>query len=120
MSPEIIGGIGIGLMLLLFAMGMPIAFAMALAGVVGYAYIVSPSVAFSLLPRDIFEQFASYPLSVIPMFVMMGCYAFASGIGKKLFDTAYTLLGHMPGGLTIATIAASTGFGAICGSTSAT
>jgi len=83
MSPEIIGGIGIGLMLLLFAMGMPIAFAMALAGVVGYAYIVSPSVAFSLLPRDIFEQFASYPLSVIPMFVMMGCYAFASGIGKK-------------------------------------
>lgn len=120
MSPEIIGGIGIGLMLLLFAMGMPIAFAMALAGVVGYAYIVSPSVAFSLLPRDIFEQFSSYPLSVIPMFVMMGCYAFASGIGKKLFDTAYSLLGHMPGGLTVATIAASTGFGAICGSTSAT
>jgi C4-dicarboxylate transporter, DctM subunit len=120
MSPEVVGAVGIVFMLVLFAMGMPIAFAMALAGIAGYAYLVSPSVAFSLLPRDIFEQFASYPLSVIPMFVIMGCYAFASGIGKKLFDTAYVLLGHMPGGLTVATIAACTGFGAICGSTSAT
>jgi C4-dicarboxylate transporter, DctM subunit len=120
MSPEVVGLIGIGVMLILFAIGMPIAFGMATAGVAGYAYLTSTGTAFSLLPRDIFEQFASYPLSVIPMFVMMGCYAFASGIGKKLFDTAYVILGQMPGGLTIATIAASTGFGAICGSTSAT
>jgi C4-dicarboxylate transporter DctM subunit len=120
MSPEVVGFVGIGLMLVLFAIGMPIAFAMAVAGLAGYAYLVEPSVAFNLLPRDIFEQFSSYPLSVIPMFVMMGVYAFASGIGKRLFDTAYVLLGHMPGGLTVATIAASTGFGAICGSTSAT
>ena len=120
MSPELVGIIGIVVMLVLFAIGMPIAFAMAIAGLAGYAYIVEPNVAFNLLPRDVFEQFASYPLSVIPMFVMMGVYAFASGIGKRLFDTAYVLLGHMPGGLTVATIAASTGFGAICGSTSAT
>jgi C4-dicarboxylate transporter DctM subunit len=120
MSNEVIGIIGIVFMLFLFALGVPIAFAMAIAGLAGYAYIVNPSVAFNLLPRDIFEQFASYPLSVIPMFVMMGCYAFASGIGKRLFDTAYVILGHMPGGLASATIAASTGFGAICGSTSAT
>jgi C4-dicarboxylate transporter, DctM subunit len=120
MSPELVGIIGIIVMLILFVTGIPIAFAMALAGLAGYAYLVSAGTAFSLLPRDIFEQFASYPLSVIPMFVMMGCYAFASGIGRKLFDTAYVLLGHMPGGLTVATIAASTGFGAICGSTSAT
>jgi C4-dicarboxylate transporter, DctM subunit len=120
MSSEVIGIIGIVFMLVLFAIGMPIAFAMGLAGIAGYAYLVSPGTAFSLLPRDIFEQFASYPLSVIPMFVIMGCYAFASGIGKKLFDTAYVLLGSMKGGLTVATIAACTGFGAICGSTSAT
>ena len=120
MSPEVVGFVGIGVMLVFFAIGMPIAFAMAVAGLAGYAYLVSPGVAFNLLPRDVFEQFASYPLSVIPMFVMMGCYAFASGIGKRLFDTAYVLLGRMPGGLSVATIAASTGFGAICGSTSAT
>ncbi len=120
MSPEIVGCIGIVFMIFLFGIGMPIAFAMAVAGIAGYAIIVSPGVAFSLLPRDIFEQFSSYPLSVIPMFVMMGCYAFAAGIGKKLFDTAYVILGSIRGGLTIATIAACTGFGAICGSTSAT
>lgn len=120
MSPEIVGIIGIMVMLVLFVVGMPISFAMALAGVAGYAYLVSPAVGFSLLPRDVFEQFASYPLSVIPMFVLMGSYAFASGIGTKLFKTAYVLAGHLPGGLAIATIAASTGFGAICGSTSAT
>jgi C4-dicarboxylate transporter, DctM subunit len=120
MSPLIIGGIGIVGMLFLFAIGMPIAFAMALAGMAGFAYLASPATGFSLLPRDIYEQIASYPLSVIPMFVMMGSYAFAAGIGRKLFVTAYAIVGHMPGGLTIATIAASTGFGAICGSTSAT
>jgi C4-dicarboxylate transporter, DctM subunit len=120
MSPLIIGGIGICVMLILFGIGMPISFAMALAGMAGFAYLASPSAGFSLLPRDIYEQIASYPLSVIPMFVMMGCYAFASGIGRKLFSTAYAILGHLRGGLTIATIAASTGFGAICGSTSAT
>ncbi len=120
MSPIVIGGIGIGVMLLLFCIGMPISFAMALAGMAGFAYLASPAAGLSLLPRDIFEQISSYPLTVIPMFVLMGCYAFASGIGRKLFDTAYMILGHLPGGLTIATIAASTGFGAICGSTSAT
>ena len=120
MSPDIIGLIGLVLMLILFAIGMPISFAMAFAGVAGYAYLVSPEVGFSLLPRDVFEQFASYPLSVIPMFVLMGCYAFAAGIGKKLFETAHVLFGHMPGGLAVATVAASTVFGAVCGSTSAT
>ena len=54
------------------------------------------------------------------MFVLMGCYAFAAGIGKKLFETAHAIFGHMPGGLAVATIAASTVFGAVCGSTTAT
>jgi tripartite ATP-independent transporter DctM subunit len=120
MSPEVIGLLGLLLMLILFAIGMPISFAMALAGVAGYAYLVSPEVGFSLLPRDVFEQFTSYPLSVIPMFVLMGCYAFAAGIGKKLFETAHAIFGHMAGGLAVATIAASSIFGAVCGSTTAT
>lgn len=120
MSPEIVSLLGMVLMIILFVIGVPIAFAMALAGVVGYAYLVSPEVGFSLLPRDVFEQFTSYPLSVIPMFVLMGCYAYASGIGRKLFETAQTIFGFLPGGLAVATVAASAGFGAICGSTSAT
>ncbi len=120
MSPIAIGAIGVIALLVTFAIGMPMAFGMALVGLLGFAYMVSPSAALSLLPRDIFGQFASYPLSVIPLFVMMGSYAFASGIGRKLFNTAYVILGRMPGGLAVSSIAACTAFGAVCGSTAAT
>lgn len=120
MSPILIGSIGVIILLVCFSIGIPMAFSMALVGMAGFAYMVSPDAALSLLPRDVFEQFVSYPLSVIPMFVMMGCYAFASGIGRKLFNTAYVVLGRLSGGLAIASVAASTLFGAVCGSTAAT
>jgi len=119
-SPIAIGSIGVIVLLVAFAIGVPMAFAMAAVGVLGFAYMVSPGAALSLLPRDVFGQFASYPLSVIPMFVMMGSYAFASGIGRKLFNTAYVILGRLPGGLAMSSIAACTAFGAVCGSTAAT
>ena len=54
------------------------------------------------------------------MFILMGTFAFASGISRKLFRTTYTWIGHWRGGLTIATVFASAGFGAICGSSTAT
>ena len=120
MNPILIGSIGIVVLLVLFSIGMPMAFSMAAIGLIGFAYLVSPSAAFNLLPRDVFDTFASYSLSVIPMFVMMGSYAFASGIGRKLFNTAYVLLGRLPGGLAVSATAASAAFGAVCGSTAAT
>jgi len=120
MSPFGIGLIGIVVLLLVFALGMPISFAMALVGIAGFCYLVSPAAGFSLLARDVFAQFASYPLSVIPVFVLMGSFAFAAGIGRKLYETAYATMGEFRGGLTIASIAACTGFGAVCGSTAAT
>lgn len=120
MSPIALGFIGIAALLFCFAIGMPMAFSMAIVGLVGFASIVSPDAALNLLPRDVFSQFISYPLSVIPMFVMMGTYAFAAGIGRKLFNTAYVLMGRLPGGLAVASIAACTAFGAVCGSTAAT
>lgn len=120
MSPILIGTLGVVVLLFCFAIGLPMAFSMAIVGTAGFAYLVSPDAALSLLPRDVFDQFTSYPLSVIPMFVMMGCYAYASGIGRKLFDTAYVILGRLSGGLAIASVAASALFGAVCGSTAAT
>jgi len=60
-SPIVVGSAGIILLLFAFAIGMPMAFAMALVGTIGFAYLVSPGAALSLLPRDIFDQFASYP-----------------------------------------------------------
>ncbi len=120
MSPEITGIVGIVLLLFLFLLRMPVAFAMALVGLVGFAYLSGPGPALSLLAQDIFETFSSYPLSVIPMFILMGSFAFASGISKRLFSTTYTWVGSLRGGLTIATVLACAGFAAICGSTAAT
>ncbi|MFQ6078558.1 MAG: TRAP transporter large permease, partial [Thermodesulfobacteriota bacterium] len=76
--------------------------------------------ALSILAQDIFEQFSSYPLSVIPMFILMGTFAFASGISRRLYETTYTWVGELRGGLTMATVLACAGFAAICGSTAAT
>lgn len=120
MSPVAAGIIGIALLVLLFLLRMPVAFAMALVGLVGFAFLSTPEAALSLLGRDIFDSFSSYPLSVIPMFILMGTFAFASGISQRLYKTTYTWIGHRRGGLTIATVFACAGFGAICGSSTAT
>ncbi len=120
MSPEITGIVGIGLLLVLFLLKMPVAFAMALTGLVGFAYLAGPGPALSIMAQDIFEQFSSYPLSVIPMFILMGSFAFASGISQRLYRTTYAWVGALRGGLTIATVLACAGFAAICGSTAAT
>ncbi len=114
------GLVGIGVLLLLFLLRMPVGFAMGFVGVVGFAYLADPGPALSLLAQDIFEQYSSYPLSVIPMFILMGTFAFASGISKRLYETAYNWVGGLRGGLTIATVIACAGFAAICGSTAAT
>jgi C4-dicarboxylate transporter DctM subunit len=120
MSPATAGFIGIVVLVALFLLRMPVAFAMALVGIVGFAYLTGPEAALNLLGIDIFDQFSSYPLSVIPMFILMGSFAFASGISRRLYQTAYAWIGHRRGGLTVATVFACAGFGAICGSSTAT
>ena len=120
MSPETAGLIGIGVLLLLFLIRVPVGFAMAIVGFVGFAYLGGINSALALLSQDLFDTFSSYPLSVIPMFILMGSFAFASGISKRLFSTTYTWVGSLRGGLTIATVLACAGFAAICGSTAAT
>jgi len=120
MNPLITGICGTVLLLILFFLGVPIGFAMAIAGILGFAYVVSPSAALHLVASDIFSQFSSYALSVLPMFILMGCMAFASGIGRKAFDVAYVLMGRLKGGLILATAVASCIFGALTGSSAAT
>jgi tripartite ATP-independent transporter DctM subunit len=120
MNPSAVGLLGIAFLLFLFLLRMPVAFAMTCVGVIGFAALAGPEAAFSLLAQDVFETFSSYPLSVIPMFIMMGSFAFASGISGRLYRTAYAWVGPMRGGLTVATVLACAGFAAICGSTAAT
>jgi len=120
MSPEITGIVGICVLLLLFVIRVPVAFAMVIVGLAGFAYLSSPGPALSVLARDIFDQFRSYPLTVIPMFILMGSFAYASGISRRLFDSTYVWVGQYRGGLTMATVLACSGFAAVCGSTAAT
>lgn len=115
--------IGILGCLILFGLlftSMPVAFAMIASGVIGFAMIVNPHAAFSMVMADLYETFSSYNLTVIPLFVMMGQVAFHAGISKRLFHTAYVWIGHLKGGLAMATVGACAGFGAICGSGPAT
>ena len=120
MSPTIVGLIGIFALLILIFSKMPVGFLMALIGFVGFGFLVSFEASLNLIARDIFAVFGSYNLTVIPLFVLMGQIAFHSGISARLFDTAYKFMGHLPGGLAIATIWACAAFSAICGSTNAT
>jgi len=120
MSSELIGLLGILLFLILIIFKMPISFSMLITGVLGFAILVSPKAAFSVATTEVYSIFSSYSLSVIPMFVWMGFIAFYSGVGASLYNFAYKLIGHKPGGLAIATQGACAMFGAICGSNTAT
>ena len=120
MSPLIIGFIGIGILLLLFVLRMPIAFAMGVVGLVGYSYLSGLKGGLDILGMSAFSTSASFTLSVIPLFVLMGEFVSNAGLGKDLYYSVYRWLGHMSGGLASATIAACAGFAAICGSSVAT
>jgi len=120
MTPLQVGMCGCLLLALLLAANVPVAFAMAVAGFCGFALLVSPQAALSMTVIDFYETFASYDLTVIPLFVWMGQLAFHSGISKSLFEAAYHWIGRLPGGLAMSTVGACAGFGAICGSGPAT
>jgi TRAP-type mannitol/chloroaromatic compound transport system permease large subunit len=93
MSPETTGIVGIAVLLFLFLLRMPVGFAMALVGVTGFAYLSGLESALALLAQDIYETFSSYPLSVIPLFILMGSFAFASGISQRLYRTTHSWVG---------------------------
>lgn len=120
MSPSTVGILSVALLLLLIFLRMPVAFVMLTVGTLGYAYVVNPEAALSLLAKTMYYTFASYPLIVVPLFAWMGFIAFYSGISSKIYDAAYKLVGSLPAGLAMATIAGCAAFGAICGSTTAT
>jgi len=119
-TPLQVGILGVLVLIGLLFTSMPVAFAMIAAGVAGFALIVTPHAAFSMVVADLYDTFSSYSLTVIPLFVFMGQVAFHAGISRRLFRTAYAWIGHLPGGLAMATVGACTGFGAICGSGPAT
>jgi len=120
MSEVAIGCVGLVLVLVLFLTGIELAFSMILVGFLGFAYLNSLQAAMHLVAKDLYEAFASYGYTVFPIFILMGQIAFNSGIAKRLYDTAYKFIGHIPGGLAMATVGGATAFKALCGSAAAT
>jgi len=116
------GLVGLVAMLALAFLRIPIAFAMAIAGVVGYAYMRdwNFTVAFAVVQTNVYETGRNYTLSVVPLFILMGTFVARAGIAQELFRAAYAFIGHLRGGLAMATILACAGFGSICGSSIAT
>jgi len=120
MYPVTIGIIGIVVLIVIFLLGMPVAFTMAFMGTIGFMVVKGADAGLGILARDFWDTWSSYSLTVIPMFVFMGSVAFYAGMSGRLYDGAYTLFGRMRGGLALATVVATAGFSAICGSTNAT
>jgi C4-dicarboxylate transporter DctM subunit len=120
MNEVMFGIIGLAAVLVFFLTGIELGFAMALVGFLGFCYIRSFEAGLNLLAKDIFEVFSNYGFTVIPLFILMGQIALNAGIAKRLFNAAYKFVGHIPGGLAMATVAGATAFKAICGSSPAT
>ena len=121
MTVTTIGITGIVVLLgVLFLLGTPVGFAMAIVGFLGFGYIVSPEGALNMTSTVIWSTFSKYGLTVIPLFIFMGQIVFYSGVNKKLYETAYEWIGHIRGGISMATVAACSAFAAICGSNTAT
>jgi tripartite ATP-independent transporter DctM subunit len=120
MNEVVVGIIALMVVLVLFLTGIELAFAMILIGFLGFGYLISWHAALNLLAKDFFDVLDTYGFTVIPLFVFMGQVAFNSGIAKRLFDATNKFMGHVPGGMAMATVAGATAFKSICGSSPAT
>jgi tripartite ATP-independent transporter DctM subunit len=121
MALSTIGILGVAAFLVLIFAGMNIGLALLLVGGVGF-FIINPNFEATLLmvQATVTTQVTTYTLVVIPLFIMMGNFAYQAGLSASLFDVANKWLSRLPGNLAAAAIAASAGFGAICGSCAAT
>ncbi len=109
-----------GVMLVFMAVRVPIAVAMFAAGGIGYVMQTGWAPFSNFINTQAFARFASYDLSVIPLFILMGHFATQGGISKSLFQFAAAVMGRFKGGLAMASVLACAAFGAICGSSVAT
>ncbi len=120
LSPDAVAVIGFLVLFILMLLRVPVGMAMGLVGVTGYAYIAGPGPALKLIGQSSMRTVTDYTFGVIPMFMLMGAFVSVSGVSKELFRAANAFIGHMRGGLGVATVLACGGFAAICGSSVAT
>lgn len=116
MSSMAVGALGMGVLLALLILRIPVAFAMFAVGFVGIAVLNGLPSAMSLLASETFTLASSAELVVVPLFILMGNVASATGMSGRLYDAAYAIIGSVKGGLASATIIGCGGFAALSGS----
>jgi tripartite ATP-independent transporter DctM subunit len=120
LSPDAVALIGFVALFTLMLLRVPVGMAMGLVGVCGYSYIVGSGPALKLIGQTSMRTVTDYTFGVIPMFMLMGAFVSVSGVSRELFRAANAFIGHLRGGLGVATVVACGGFAAICGSSVAT
>jgi len=120
MTPTGIGLAMFGGMLLLMALRVPIAAAMFIPGALGYWSMTNDLALLNQLKGSAVARLTVYDLSVIPLFLLMGQFATQGGLSRALFQAAAAFVGHIRGGLAMASVLAAGAFGAVCGSSVAT
>ena len=119
-SGLLIGILGFLGLVALVAIRIPIAYTMILVGVIGTSLLSGPKIVLNQLKDLAYVQFSNYDLTVLPMFILMGGLAYRCGLSYDLFRGANAWMGRFRGGIAMAAIAACGGFGAVCGSSTAT
>src|SRR3982074_2460658 len=120
MSTDTVAILGFVALFALMLLRVPVGMAMGLVGVTGFGYLNGFSPPLKLVGQTSMRTVTDYTFGVIPMFLLMGTFVSNSGMSRELFRAANGFVGHLRGGLGIATVAACGGFAAICGSSVAT
>ena len=114
--PTTVGWILLVAMIVVLFIGLPVAFGLLVVGTVGYWVLAGADKTFLILGSVPYSEITNYPLTVIPLFILMGNLAYQAGFAQKLYETAQKWVGNIPGGLAQATIVGGAAFGAACGS----
>src|SRR5436189_973546 len=120
MSTDAVAVIGFVVLFVLMLARVPVGMAMGLVGVGGFSYLVNGEAALKIIGHTSMRTVTDYTFGVIPMFLLMGAFVSNSGMSRELFRAANAFLGHLRGGLGVATIASCAGFASISGSSVAT
>src|SRR5438552_9194733 len=120
MSTDAVAVVGFVVLFFLMLARVPVGMAMGLVGVGGFSYLVNGAAALKIIGHTSMRTVTDYTFGVIPMFLLMGAFVTTSGMSRELFRAANTFVGHLRGGLGLATIAACGGFAAISGPSVAT
>src|SRR3972149_9407072 len=109
MNTDAVAVIGFVSLCVLMLLRVPVGMAMGLVGVTGFGYIVGGTPALKMVGQTSMRTVTDFNFAVVPLFLLMGSFATTSGMSRELFRAANAFLGHLRGGLGIATVAACGG-----------